>query len=98
MIIKGSIRETSVISVLDNKVKGHLKGQRDLITLPNPKVSSSRTSASTYLHEERVGLIVDGVRVVKLAVVPHDLPQRRVLLGDGKHPRRVAALCQQLPA
>lgn len=60
-------------------------------------VSPSRRSASTYLHEEWVGLIADGVRVVKLAVVPHDLPQWRVLLGHSKHPWRVAALCQQLP-
>lgn len=107
MIIQGSIRETSAISVQGSEVKGHSKGQGDLFNgdaaisdhvKDTTPVSSSRTSASAYLHEQRVGLVVDGVRVVKLAVVPHDLPQRRVLLGHGKHPRRVAALRQQLPA
>lgn len=55
-------------------------------------------SPRTYLHKQGEGLIVDGVRVVKLAIVPHDLPQRRVLLGHGEHPWWVAALREQLPA
>lgn len=60
--------------------------------------ASCVASSSTYLHKERVGLIVDGVRVVELAVVPQDLAHRRVLLGHGEHPLRIAALGQQLPA
>lgn len=50
-----------------------------------------------YLHKKRVGLVVDGVRVVELAVVPQDLPHWRVLLGYSKHPLWIAAVCQQLP-
>lgn len=45
-----------------------------------------------------MGLVVDGVRVVELAVVPQHLAQRRVGLGHGEHPLRVAALRHQLPA
>lgn len=54
--------------------------------------------SSTYLRKERVCLVVDGVPVVELAVVPQHLAQRRVGLGHGEHPLRVAALRHQLPA
>lgn len=45
-----------------------------------------------------MGVVVDGVRVVELAVVPQHLAWRRVGLGHGEHPLRVAALRHQLPA
>lgn len=45
-----------------------------------------------------MGLVVDCVRVIELAVVPQHLAQRRVGLGHGEHLLRVAALGHQLPA
>lgn len=51
----------------------------------------------THLYKQRVRLVVDSVRVVKLAVVPQDFAQRRILLGHCKHLLRIAAFCQQLP-
>lgn len=44
-----------------------------------------------------MGVVVDGVRVVELAVVPQHLAWRRVGLRHGEHPLRVAAVRHQLP-